>query len=67
MDSKSLDEILSFEDKSENLYSILECNIHSTKDQIQAEYRAKALIHHPDKNQGDYKSYKEFEKINRYN
>ncbi len=43
-----MDDILS-NTKQQDYYQLLNCNVHSNRDQITAEYRKKALEYHPDK------------------
>jgi len=59
-----MENILNYErDDSEDYYNILGCNPSSTVDQIIAEYKAKALSCHPDKNLDDPSLVSKFQKI----
>ncbi|CAF1242573.1 unnamed protein product [Rotaria magnacalcarata] len=49
--------------KSDDYYTILGCNELSNKDQIQAEYRIRALRLHPDKNQDDPNTMDQFKQL----
>ncbi|KAJ8875865.1 hypothetical protein PR048_023768 [Dryococelus australis] len=49
-----VDSILNYtRSEDENYYAILGCDESATEEQINAEYKAKALQLHPDKNEGD--------------
>ncbi|CAF3450565.1 unnamed protein product [Rotaria socialis] len=50
-------------DKSDDYYTILGCNELSNKDQIQVEYRIRALRLHPDKNQDDPNTMDQFKQL----
>jgi len=59
-----IDEIISFKkNPDEDFYGMLNCDEHSTVEQIQAEYKLLALQHHPDKNSGEKESEEKFQKL----
>ncbi|CAG0886454.1 unnamed protein product [Cyprideis torosa] len=62
-----LDSILSFDsakEKEENdLYQILGCDSTSSLEQIQTEFKIRALKYHPDKNPGNPEAAKMFERL----
>jgi curved DNA-binding protein CbpA len=49
-----------FDSPGEDYYAILNCNEHSTKEQIIAEFRRRSLECHPDRFPGDETKYREF-------
>ncbi|KAF5307317.1 hypothetical protein FQR65_LT07033 [Abscondita terminalis] len=59
-----VDEILSYRRSAdEDFYSILGCDEHSTVEQINAEYKVRALQYHPDKNEGNKEAEEKFQKL----
>ncbi|CAF0959354.1 unnamed protein product [Adineta ricciae] len=50
-------------DESVDYYAILGCDELSNKDQIQAEYRVRALQYHPDKNLDDPEAMDRFKQL----
>ncbi|XP_050433266.1 J domain-containing protein [Adelges cooleyi] len=61
----TVSEILSY-DKSaqDDFYALLGCDLTSTVEQINAEFKVRALQYHPDKNAGDKTSEEIFQKLN---
>ncbi|KAJ1521577.1 hypothetical protein ONE63_003230 [Megalurothrips usitatus] len=60
----TVDSILNFDPKTEdNFYAILGCDENSTPEQINAEYKVRALQLHPDKNAGDKEAEAKFQKL----
>ncbi|XP_014679536.1 PREDICTED: dnaJ homolog subfamily C member 12-like [Priapulus caudatus] len=61
-----MEAILNYERKEEDdLYNLLGCDERSTTEQISAEYRARVLDCHPDKNQDDPKAAETFRRLQR--
>ncbi|XP_033103131.1 dnaJ homolog subfamily C member 12-like [Anneissia japonica] len=61
-----MDAILQYDPrKEETFYQVLGCNPLSTVEQINTEYKIKALKYHPDKNPDDMIAAQEFSKIQR--
>ncbi|XP_066959580.1 J domain-containing protein [Macrobrachium rosenbergii] len=59
-----MDELVSYDSKKEeNYYQILGCDPSSTVEQIQAEYKVRALQLHPDKNPDDPDAEAQFQKL----
>ncbi|XP_050691521.1 J domain-containing protein-like [Eriocheir sinensis] len=59
-----MDEILSPEDKkANNFYTILGCDPSSSVEQIQTEYKVRALQFHPDKNPDDAEAEARFQEL----
>ncbi|XP_071953314.1 J domain-containing protein-like [Antedon mediterranea] len=59
-----MDAILQYDpNKEETLYDILGCDQLSTFEQINVEYKIRALKYHPDKNPGDATAAEEFSKL----
>ncbi|XP_037084141.1 J domain-containing protein-like [Pollicipes pollicipes] len=56
-----LDAILSFKNEDQDFYALLGCHSSSTVEQIQAEYKVRALKLHPDKNPGDSSAEHQFQ------
>ena len=48
--------------KTDDFYALLDCDELSSTDQINAEFRQKAKLLHPDKNPGDQNTAKLFER-----
>ncbi|XP_014253103.1 J domain-containing protein [Cimex lectularius] len=59
----SVDDILNFKKDEETLYAILGCDESSSVEQINAEFKARALQYHPDKNEGDKEAEAKFQKL----
>ncbi|XP_026276623.1 J domain-containing protein [Frankliniella occidentalis] len=60
----NVDSILNFDPKTEDdFYAILGCDENSTPEQINAEYKVRALLLHPDKNAGDKEAEAKFQKL----
>ncbi|KAF2343956.1 DnaJ domain, partial [Trinorchestia longiramus] len=60
--ASAMDSILSYnKSKEPDYYEILGCNPSSSEEQIQAEYRNRAVMLHPDKNPGDEHSVHRFQ------
>ncbi|XP_013100872.1 J domain-containing protein isoform X2 [Stomoxys calcitrans] len=60
----AVDSIINFKrDPSEDFYGMLNCDEHSTVEQIQAEYKVLALQYHPDKNSGDKDAEAKFQQL----
>jgi len=49
--------------KDDDFYALLGCDELATTEQINAEFRQKAKLHHPDKNPGDKAAEKLFERF----
>ena len=49
--------------KEDDFYALLGCDELATTEQINAEFRQKAKLHHPDKNPGDKTAEKLFERL----
>lgn len=49
--------------KGDDFYALLGCDELATTEQINAEFRQKAKLHHPDKNPGDKAAEKLFERF----
>nr|XP_022316215.1 J domain-containing protein-like [Crassostrea virginica]XP_022318901.1 J domain-containing protein-like [Crassostrea virginica] len=59
-----MDDVFDYErDESDDFYNILGCSEHSTTEQIQTEYKARVLDHHPDKNPDDPHAAQRFSKL----
>ncbi|XP_071440147.1 J domain-containing protein [Hetaerina americana] len=59
-----IDEILAYKRKEEeDFYFILGCDEDSSVEQIQTEYKVRALQYHPDKNNGDKEAEVKFQKL----
>ncbi|KAK7070702.1 DnaJ subfamily C member 12 [Halocaridina rubra] len=59
-----MEELLSHDkEKEENFYQILGCDPSSSVEQIQAEYKVRALQFHPDKNPDDPSAEAHFQKL----
>ncbi|XP_014292537.1 J domain-containing protein [Halyomorpha halys] len=60
----SVEGIINYQkDPEEDFYAILGCDENSSVEQITAEYKARALQHHPDKNAGDKEAEVKFQKL----
>uniref|UniRef100_A0A023F8Q1 J domain-containing protein n=1 Tax=Triatoma infestans TaxID=30076 RepID=A0A023F8Q1_TRIIF len=60
----TVDGILNYKKgEEEDFYAILGCDENSTIEQINAEYKVRALQYHPDKNEGDKESEAKFQKL----
>lgn len=60
----NIDAILKYQhDPDSNYYTLLGCNQLSTVEQITTEYKVRALLYHPDKNQNDPESAEKFAKL----
>ncbi|XP_034245305.1 J domain-containing protein [Thrips palmi] len=60
----TVDSILNFDPKSEdNFYTILGCHEDSTPEQINVEYKVRALLYHPDKNAGNKEAEAKFQQL----
>nr|CAI5863859.1 unnamed protein product [Callosobruchus analis] len=61
----TVDQILDYKKKEEeDYYAILGCDENSTVEQIQAEYKVRALQYHPDKNEGNKEAEQKFQLLN---
>ncbi|XP_060526429.1 J domain-containing protein isoform X2 [Cylas formicarius] len=61
----SVGDILSYKkSEREDYYAILGCDEHSSVEQINAEYKVRALQYHPDKNRDDKDSEEKFQLLN---
>nr|CAH7728643.1 unnamed protein product [Callosobruchus chinensis] len=61
----TVDQILDYKKKEEeDYYAILGCDENSTIEQIQAEYKVRALQYHPDKNEGNKEAEQKFQLLN---
>lgn len=59
-----MDDIFNFQpDEEENFYKIIGCSENSNTEQIIAEYKARVLSCHPDKNPGDQVAEKKFQQL----
>lgn len=56
-------DVLINEIKKDDFYALLDCDELASTDQINAEFRQKAKLLHPDKNPGDQKTAKLFERL----
>uniref|UniRef100_A0A1B0CQR3 Putative molecular chaperone n=1 Tax=Lutzomyia longipalpis TaxID=7200 RepID=A0A1B0CQR3_LUTLO len=60
----AVDEIIAFKkNPDEDFYALLNCDEHSSVEQIQAEYKVLALQYHPDKNSGDKEAEAKFQQL----
>ncbi|XP_072398584.1 J domain-containing protein [Diabrotica undecimpunctata] len=61
----SVGDILDYKKKNEeDYYSILGCDSNSTVEQINAEFKVRALQYHPDKNAGNKEAEQKFQLLN---
>lgn len=60
---EDLYEVLLNKVKDDDFYALLGCDELATTEQINAEFRQKAKLHHPDKNPGDEAAEKLFERF----
>lgn len=65
MSAGGVDEILNYtKNEEEDYYAVLGVDEHSSMEQIQTEFKTRALQYHPDKNAGDKEAERKFQLIN---
>ncbi|XP_018027998.1 J domain-containing protein isoform X1 [Hyalella azteca] len=57
-----MEDIINYNKKEDvDYYQVIGCDSSSSADQIQAEYRSRAILHHPDKNPGNAEALRQFQ------